>query len=328
MTDEFALIERFLAFFDRAAMRALPLGPGDDAALLSVPPGETLAISTDTLIAGRHFPITMPAELIGWRALAVNLSDLAAMGATPYAFLVAITLPEPDVQWIEDCARGMATLARLHGAALAGGNLSRGELSLTITALGHVAAEESLRRSGAQVGDAVFVSGEIGLAGIGLREALALGAGDWPSLAQLRAGTAGSKALARYATPEPRIALGVALRGIATAALDISDGLLADLGHLCRASGVGAQLQLSSLPLPQLNIELTLTSSGADAFAYITAGDDYELCFTVPSARIADVASLARQLGIRVTRIGQIVEGNRVSIDGAVAPERVGYRHF
>ena len=339
--DEFVLIARFLAAFAPPDPRVLPLGPGDDAALLRLPPGELLAVTTDTLVGGRHFPLTMPPALIGWRALAVNLSDLAAMGARPYAFQVALTLPAADGEWMSRCGQGMAQLAMESGAVLAGGNLSRGETALTITALGLVPEGAALRRSGARPGDGIYVSGTIGLAGAGLVRALALADGGWPDLAaslsaSLSAGPSASLSasqsaglsaslpgaagadLGRYATPRPRLALGLSLRGVASAAVDVSDGLLADLAHMCGASGVGALIESHNIPIPP----------GAQALIAARAGDDYELCFTVPAAQAGALAEIARRIDLPLTRIGVVVPGAGIRIDGVPLDDRGGYLHF
>lgn len=327
--DEFVLIARFLAAFAPPDPRVLRLGPGDDAALLQLPPGELLAVTTDTLVGGRHFPLTMPPALIGWRALAVNLSDLAAMGARPYAFQVALTLPAADGEWMSRCGQGMAQLAMESGAVLAGGNLSRGETALTITALGLVPEGAALRRSGARPGDGIYVSGTIGLAGAGLVRALALADGGWPDLAaSLSASLSASQSaslpgaagadLGRYATPRPRLALGLSLRGVASAAVDVSDGLLADLAHMCGASGVGALIESHNIPIPP----------GAQALIAARAGDDYELCFTVPAAQAGALAEIARRIDLPLTRIGVVVPGAGIRIDGVPLDDRGGYLHF
>jgi thiamine-monophosphate kinase len=332
VASEFALIDTFVAAFAAAGgivtggpSGVLALGPGDDAALMRVPAGEYLVATTDTLVAGRHFLPAMPAEAIGWRALAVNLSDLAAMGATPLAILVSFTLPEGDAAWLAACGHGMGELAGLHGVALAGGNMSRGECALGITALGSVPQGEELRRAGGRPGDRVWVSGTIGSAGAGLRLAQARAAtagADWPDLAALRAAMAGpdtpAKALARYLVPAPRCALGRALRGLATAAVDISDGLLADLGHLCAASGVGARIASSRIPL----------AMGIAARDAVRAGDDYELCFTSSARAVPEVRARAAALGIDVAEIGELVPGSGVLLDDAPVGAGAGYEHF
>ncbi len=335
MASEFALIDRFVAAFAAAGgptagsdAGVLALGPGDDAALLRMPDGEYLVATTDTLVAGRHFLPTMPAAAIGWRALAVNLSDLAAMGARPVAILVSFTLPDGDSAWLEACGEGMGELAAAHGVALAGGNMSRGECAIGITALGSVPRGAELRRSGGRPGDRVFVSGTIGCAAAGLRMAIAHSAPNtadaarWPSMPVLRAAGDGpdspTKALARYLVPEPRCALGVALRGVASAAVDVSDGLLADLGHLCRASGVGARIVSARIP----------TAPDIPARDAVRAGDDYELCFTSSAASAAAIQALAARVGVGVTDIGELIAGDAVLLDGEPVGEGAGYEHF
>lgn len=358
MASEFALIDVFTGAFAAAGVRAdgtgddvgygtLVLGPGDDAALLTVPEGEYLVATTDTLIAGRHFFAAMPAECIGWRALAVNLSDLAAMGARPTSILVSLTLPEGDAEWLAACGRGMGELARLHGVALAGGNMSKGECAIGITALGCVPRGSELLRAGGRVGDVVYVSGVIGSGAAGLRLARvraaaqadldadagtaadadaghghAAPAAAWPTLADLRRAAEGpaspTQALARYMAPTPRCELGVALRGLASACVDISDGLLADLGHLCAASGLAARIDSARVPV-------ALGIGGADA---LRAGDDYELCFTASAAAAPALAALAVRLGIALSPIGELATGDGVWLDGAKVGTGAGYEHF
>ncbi|HET7675523.1 MAG TPA: thiamine-phosphate kinase, partial [Gammaproteobacteria bacterium] len=225
--DEFALIRRF---FRRDVTRSdVVLGVGDDAALLQTPAGTELAISTDTMVEGVHFPAGAPAHAIGWRALATNLSDLAAMGATPAWATLALTLPQADEAWLQEFARGFFELADQFGVALVGGDVTQGALTVTVTIHGHVPAGAALRRSGAKPGDRVFVTGKLGGAAAGLAAYPNDGRG-------------------RYLYPQPRVAEGVALRGFASAAIDISDGLVADLGHIAEASGVGAQMALEKVP--------------------------------------------------------------------------------
>lgn len=230
---EFALIERIRRRV--AARDDVPLGIGDDAALLAVPPGHWLAVATDTLNDGVHFPADSHAADIGWKSLAVNLSDLAAMAAVPAWASLSLSLPRADDDWLEAFLDGFLALADAHGVALVGGDTTRGPLSVCVTVHGLVAAGQGLRRAGARVGDDVWVSGTLGDA-----------AG---ALAQWRAGGAADPALrVRLDRPTPRVALGRALQTIAHAAIDVSDGLLADLGHVCTASGVGAELELDALP--------------------------------------------------------------------------------
>ena len=311
---EFGLIA---AIHARAATRGdVALGIGDDAALLQPPPGLQLAVAMDTLNAGVHFPAdTAPAD-IGWKALAVNLSDLAAMGAQPaWCTPPLSSLPTAGAGFVEGFLDGFLALADAHGVALVGGDTTRGPLSVCVTAHGFVEAGQALRRDGAQAGDDIWVSGSLGDAAA--------------ALAQWQAGANADPALrARLDRPTPRVALGRALRGIASACVDVSDGLLADLGHVCAASGVAAQVQLESLPAsPALR-----QAVAGDALRQLQAGggDDYELCFTAPVA--ARDAVLQRAADVGVARVGRIVEGRGVvalDADGAAwRPPRAGYQHF
>lgn len=293
------------------------LGIGDDAALLDVPRGQRLAVCTDTLVAGVHFlPDTAP-EDVGWKALAVNLSDLAAMGAEPAWALLALTLPEGDARFVERFAEGFAELARAQGVALTGGDTTQGPLSVTVTALGLVPAGEALTRAGAREGDAVFVTGTLGDAAGALH------------LLQDR-GHAPEALSKRMARPEPRVAAGLALRGLAHACIDISDGLLADLGHVCATSGVGAVLDAHVLPLsPALAVAFDPATCRALALA---GGDDYELCFTASPAREAGIFYRLERAGCGATRIGRIVAGTGVrAVDAqgkVVTPPHAGWEHF
>ncbi len=289
--NEFEIIDRITQILGPAARADCVLvGPGDDAAIVSVPPGFELAVTTDTLVAGRHFPADAPGDLVGCRAMGVNLSDLAAMGAEPSFCVVSLTVPTADMAWIEACARGIAEYATRYGASIVGGNIARGPLAVTITAHGVVPAGECLLRSGAKAGDTVFVSGTLGVGHA------ALLADDL-----------------RFYRVEPRIDLGQALRRSASAAIDISDGLLADLSHICRASGVGARLTLEAMPV----------AVGVEPQTALTCGDDYELLFT--ASELPDVDE-------PVTAIGEIVEGDGVAVldRGRVLPmdKAKGYQHF
>lgn len=312
MAMEFDLIARIR---QRVSTRAdVVLGIGDDAALLQPPAGMQLAVAMDTLNSGVHFPpATAPAD-IGWKALAVNLSDLAAMGALPAWCTLSLSLPDSDHDFVDGFMDGFIALASQHDIALVGGDTTRGPLSVCVTVHGFVEPGSALRRDGAMVGDDVWVSGALGDA-----------AG---ALAQWKAGAAVDAVLrARLDRPEPRIALGRALRGIATSCIDVSDGLLADLGHACVASGVGAQVDVDALPAsPALRVAFDAASLRE---LQATGGDDYELCFTAPAANRGDIQRLA---AAPVSRIGRIVADMGVQArdaDGtAWRPQRSGYRHF
>lgn len=293
------------------------LGIGDDAALLRVPDGDELVVATDTLNAGVHFANDAAPSDIGWKALAVNLSDLAAMGATPAWCTLSLSLPHADQAWLDGFLDGFLALAAQHGVALVGGDTTRGPLSLCVTAHGLVGAGEALRRDGARAGDAVWVTGTVG-------EAAA-------ALAQLQAGgVADAELRRRLDRPEPRIAFGRGLRGLARACIDVSDGLLQDLGHVCRASGVGAEVEVDALPASEA---LAARSSGDTLRGeQACGGDDYELCFTAPPGADAAIAAVARESRTPATRIGRIVAGDGVRAvlaDGSQwCPPRSGYAHF
>lgn len=292
-SPEFDLIQQF--FTGQEVRRPdVVLGIGDDAALLAPPASVALAVSTDTLIAGVHFPADTPAHAIGHKALAVNLSDLAAMGAEPAWISLAISLPHRDDAWLGEFAHGLFALADEHRVQLIGGDTTRGPLSMTVQIIGFVPEGLALRRSGAQVGDGVFVTGSLGDAGLGL------------DIRQGRRGeatdsAAGRALIRRLDYPTPRISAGIALRGLATSAIDISDGLVADLGHVLSASGVGADIEIARLPLSS-----AFQSLAGDWQQAVSAGDDYELCFTAPMSQQAAVLERLRALACPVVRIGEI----------------------
>ena len=282
---EFELIERFFARAGATRDDVL-LGVGDDAALLVPPAGQQLAFAADTLVEGIHFPEGLEGRHIGHRVLAVNLSDMAAMGAEPAWALLTLTLPRADEAWLESFTHGLDQLARRHRTALVGGDTTAGPLTATVAIAGFVPAGLALRRAGARPGDLVYVSGTPGDAAAGL------------AILQHRlaaAGAAGDVLLRRFLEPEPRVELGLALRGVASACIDVSDGLAGDLGKLCAASGVAGRIQSSRLPLAA---ELRAVA-GEDAVRYALAGgDDYELLFTVPPTRAAAVEALAAGVGV------------------------------
>ncbi|MGE8296210.1 MAG: thiamine-phosphate kinase [Pseudomonas sp.] len=292
-------------------------GIGDDCALLALPAGEQLAVSTDTLVAGVHFPEASDAFLLGQRALAVSASDLAAMGATPQAFTLALTLPSASETWLAEFARGLQSMAQSCSLALVGGDTTRGPLSLTLTVFGRVPVGKALLRSGAQVGDLLCVGGELGDAA----GALPLVLGQRETTPEISAAL-----LARYWAPQPQLALGQALRGRASAALDISDGLLADCGHIARASQVALQIELARIPL-----SAALRAFAGEEQARLCAlggGDDYRLAFTLQPDLLAQLQ--ADWPEVRV--IGRVLPGSGVQLlDAAgqpIEPPRGGYQHF
>jgi thiamine-monophosphate kinase len=311
--DEFALIRQFFADLTPSS-EGLVLGIGDDAALLEVPASELLVVTTDTLVAGRHFPLDTAPFDIGWKALAVNLSDLAAMAALPRWFTLALTVPTPDAAWLQGFAAGLKALAVPQGIALVGGDTTRGPLTITLTAMGTVPSGQALRRDGARPGDCIAVTGTLGDAALALRQLGRPGADAW-----LRA---------RLDRPTPRIEVGMALRGLASAALDVSDGLAADLGHILAASGVGAELIAEQLPCS----EAFRAQAGDDALSLqLHGGDDYELCLCLSPSRFSEAQSRLGALGLPLTVIGTVTEaaGLWLRRDGMLrALPLTGYQHF
>ncbi|MCC6301554.1 MAG: thiamine-phosphate kinase [Gammaproteobacteria bacterium] len=334
-SPEFDLIARHFAPPGAAGRGDVVLGIGDDAALLRPPSGMELVATLDTLVAGVHFPLDTDAESIGHKALAVNLSDLAAMGAEPAWALLALTLPEADERWLADFAHGFFALARGYGVALVGGDTTRGPLSVSVQVQGFVPPGAAFRRDGARPGDLIYVTGTLGDAGLALRlrEASAIGAPGARAFLRLR-----------LDRPQPRVQEALRLRGLARSAIDVSDGLLADLGHILRASGVGATLELARLPLsPAFRACLAAVEAGghpalrsfrpglAWADLALASGDDYELCFTVDPAHRPRLEALAAD-GLPCTCIGTVdaEAGLRCRLaDGTpYLPSRRGYDHF
>ena len=326
---EFDLIERIRA---RAIARdGVLLGIGDDAALLQVPAGHELAVTADTLNAGVHFPADAAPADIGWKALAVNLSDLASMGARPAWCTLSLSLPGDDTAWLDAFLDGFLELADAHAVALVGGDTTRGPLSIAVTAMGWVEAGAALRRDGARPGDDVWVTGTLGDAAA----ALVLGGYvpiplDGVAMPVVEAGNAAALR-ARLARPAPRVAVGRALAGLAHACVDVSDGLLADLGHICRRSGVGAEIELARLPASPA-LRAAYADDELRAALQAAGGDDYELCFSASTAAREAVARALEQAGTTGTRIGRITDGDGVralAADGSPwRPFRGGYVHF
>ncbi len=294
---EFDLIARY--FQHPLPREGVVLGNGDDCALLAPAPGMTLAVSTDMLVEGRHFLSTVDPQALGHKALAVNLSDLAAMGARPLAFNLALALPRADEAWLAGFSRGLLALADAHRCALVGGDTTAGPLNLCITVFGEVPAAQAPRRSAAQVGDDVYVSGQLGDA----RLALEVFRGSWSAPAEVFA-----RARARMERPTPRVALGLALRGHIHACADVSDGLLGDLGHILRASGVAADVVVDHLlASPAVSDDVRELPPGLAWTCVLAGGDDYELVFTAPPTAREAVAAAALAADTPVTRIGQVI---------------------
>lgn len=290
---EFELIERF---FKRPPRRA-DVGIGDDCAVWLPRAGHQLAFSADMLVEGRHFLSTVDPVRLGHKALAVNLSDLAACGATPQAFLLSLSLPRADERWLAGFSQGLFELADAHGCELMGGDTTQGPLNIAITVMGEVPAGQAILRSGAQAGDDLYVSGHLGDARLAL-EAFR-GAVSLPQAVF-------EAARLRMETPTPRIALGQALRGIVHAMADISDGLLGDLGHILKASHVGAEIELSATSDLMQTAHLWSCPSDLALTCILSGGDDYELVFCAPPSASASVQAAAQASGTRVTRIGRI----------------------
>jgi thiamine-monophosphate kinase len=312
--SEFNLIRRH---FTRTTPGAL-LGVGDDAALLQVDADQVLAVSTDMLVCGTHFFADVDPFLLGHKTLAVNLSDMAAMGAQPRWATLALSLQQADEPWLEKFSAGFFALAQQHGVELVGGDTTRGALNLCVTIMGVVPPALALRRDAAKVGDDIWVSGTLGDAALGL--AHLQGKVILPEEACIYCLTA-------LHQPTPRVALGLALRGVANSAIDISDGLLADLGHILERSKVGAEIDFSRLPISGAPVNPELLQH-----CVLSGGDDYELCFTAPASHHAEIIGIGAKLNLPLARIGSIVAGRDCVVrDAAGYPlniKSVGYDHF
>ena len=316
---EFELIERF---FKRTARHA-DVGIGDDCAIWTPTPGQQLAFSADMLVEGRHFLSTVNPRDLGHKSLAVNLSDLAACGATPRAFLLSLSLPRVDEGWLSGFSDGLFELADAHGCELIGGDTTQGPLNVAITVMGEVPTHQAILRSGAQAGDDLYVSGHLGDARLALE-----GFRGTVSLPQ----SVFDLARARMERPAPRTALGVSLRGVANAMADISDGLLGDLGHVLKASRVGADIHLSAIQNLMLTREAWSCPQDLMHRCVLSGGDDYELVFTCSPNQRHQVLSLSQACGIPVTRIGRITPEPRLKLlteDGGVLPNTfASFDHF
>jgi thiamine-monophosphate kinase len=315
MPGEFDLIRHYFA----TPAPHTVLGVGDDCALMACTPGQELAVSTDMLVAGRHFILGTDPRRLGHKSAAVNLSDIAAMGATPRWVTLGLALPEPDEHWVGEFSAGFHDLLAAHGVDWVGGDTTAGPLTISVTILGEVPPRQALRRSGAVAGDDVWVSGTLGDAALGLqcllREDDTMSSGERQFC------------LDRLHMPTPRVALGQALRGLAHAAIDVSDGLLADLGHILDASGVGAALDFERLPR-SLAMQRRLAFPDA-APLMLSGGDDYELCFTAAPASAFRIQQAAAQAGVAVTCIGSVTAAReRVLRDAHGAPMPFAWQGF
>jgi len=320
---EFELIRHFFAPLGADGDGGVEVGIGDDCALLAPSRGARMVWTTDTLVEGRHFAKGAGPIDLGWKSLAVNLSDLAAMGARPRWYSMALTLPRIDASWLQGFVTGLAEAMRAYDIALAGGDTTGGPLSITISAIGELPEGRGLFRSGARPGDIVCVTGTLGDAACGLALSRAEHCGtaidDRRSLS------------ARLQRPTPRVEVGLALRDIATAAIDVSDGLAADLGHILKASDVGACVDVERLPLSEAMIRVAGDPALARDYA-MTGGDDYELCLCIPSERLSEAQSQCLSLGVALTDIGEITstEGllTRLQDGQTIELQRRGYDHF
>lgn len=318
--DEFSLIAQYFTACGAAGLDTL-LGVGDDCALLAPPAGELLAVTTDSLLATVHFPLDSPARLIAERALAVNLSDMAAMGATPRWFQLALTMPSANQDWLAEFSAGLNAMACRFNCALVGGDTTRGPLTISITLMGTVPSGQALKRNGAKPGDTIYATGNLG-DGAG---ALAVLEGKLSTSAEDAA-----YLKERFWRPQARVTEGLAIRHFASAAIDISDGLLADLGHIAKASQVGAVVNVDTLPLSQA---LSRAAGPERRLNWaLSGGDDYELCFTVPADKIAHCQRLIDEDRLTATPIGKIIEGQGVRcVDKQGMPFEIcdsGYQHF
>ncbi len=325
--DEFSIIEQYFSSLGWQSSSAVILGPGDDCAVMSMPQGYELCISTDTFLSGVHFPIGCDGSLVAKRSFAAAVSDLAAMGAETHGFTGALTMPSVDHHWLSDFSRQLSDLSMEFEMPLVGGNLTRGPLSITLTVMGITPTGAAIRRAGAIAGEDIYVTGSPGDAGAGLSLVL-------ENCSNHRA------LIDAYESPRPRIEVGIGLRPLASAAIDISDGLLADLSHLLGASGVGAEIDLQAIPLSDslltyvraaaMSDKLGATDQATSALSFaLTAGDDYELCFTASAERREKIERLASRVDIKMTRIGQTTHGLGIQLVGeGFQLESSGYQHF
>jgi len=318
--SEFDIINTYFSHIGESS-DWLITGVGDDAAVLEIDPEQQQLIAVDTLNAGMHFPIETPAAEIGYKALAVNISDIAAMGGQPLWFTLSLSLPDIDHDWLRGFSSGLSELANKNHLKLVGGDTTKGPLSITIQIAGVVPKGKALRRSGAKVGDGVYVSGTLGDAAAGLI-VLQQSSKDYAPQQQVL--------IDRLQRPSPRVELGLALRNLATSCIDVSDGLAADLGHILNASKVGAELTLEDIPLSP-SIQQSGLESGSLYELALHGGDDYELCFTAPESKRPDVEALSQQTDCRISCIGKIIQENGLFtiVQGQrKAITKTGYDHF
>lgn len=339
MSEEFNLIDRYFLPLCQPLSEG-EVGIGDDGAVMTPPAGQQLVVVTDTLVKGVHFPNETCAYDIAWKALAVNLSDLAAMGAIPAFYTLALTLPENEPAWLSDFAQGLKDLGQCYQVALIGGDTTRGPLTITVTAHGWVPKEQAVLRSGARSGDLICVSGTLGNAGLGLKLALKrLSENEQAWLTEEMA----TSCLQALNHPQPQLDLGLALRDVASSAIDVSDGLLADLGHILEQSSkgtlgaLGAEIYLDDLPLSDA-LRRWVSNKG-DWSLPLAAGDDYQLCFTLSEEVWEGLQQQAAKLGVEVHAIGRVTSENGIKIKRNMRSEgsvdeawchalKAGYQHF
>ena len=307
--NEFELIDKY---FNWGSQHSDDLAVGDDCALINIHADTQIATSVDTLIEGVHFPIDSASADIAHKALTVNLSDLAAMGATPLYFTLALTLPNIDEQWLEGFSSALKALAKKYDIQLVGGDTTKGTLSITINATGSSEKKPALLRSGAQVGDSVFVSNTLGGAALAWQK---IQIGQTPS----------ADLLNFFNRPEPQVALGQALLDVAHSCIDISDGLQQDLSHILTRSKVGASIDLKALPISD-EVAQYIADTGNWCVA-LAGGDDYELCFTVPKSNLDAIKAIEKALGVTLTKIGIIIDDKDLKIEGLNKPCQA-YQHF
>lgn len=316
---EFKVIDSFFSGRGQAR-RDVELSVGDDCALVNPAVNKSIAITCDTLVENVHFYPDMPAKALGYKALAVNLSDLASMGAEPAWMTLAITLPEIDEAWLEEFSASLSEIAEYYGVALVGGDTTRGPKSITITINGQVAKGKALTRSGARNGDWIYVTGTLGDSALGL---------DILRSKQVIVGEAAAFFIQRHYYPTPRVLAGQALRGLASSAIDLSDGLVSDIGHILKRSGAGAVVDVTKLPLSEA-MKTTLGMDEALSYA-LTGGEDYELLFTVPESQRGALEVALADTGVSFAKIGQISTGDKLRLikDGEpYHPTNFGFEHF
>nr|WP_275661381.1 thiamine-phosphate kinase [Shewanella sp. Isolate7] len=316
---EFTLIDHFFANLGQNR-RDVHLGIGDDCALVQPGENKVIAISCDTLVENVHFYADMPAKALGYKALAVNLSDLAAMGAEPAWMTLALTLPEVDESWLQNFSQGLKEAAEYYGVALVGGDTTRGPKSITITINGQVPEGKALTRGGAKNGDWIYVTGSLGDSAVGLAIL-----GDKLNIE----GEAREHFIQRHYFPTPRVLAGQSLRGLASSAIDLSDGFVSDIGHILKQSQVGAVVDVDRLPLSAQMREF-LDESVALGYG-LTGGEDYELLFTVPEAQRGALETALAHAGVSFTQVGQIATGDKLRLikDGEpYTPTHFGFEHF